>query len=297
MIGISEFYKKILPSKGVYCLFTLDPKGDGRPRHKYTETIDELEPLAKKLTEQGLNVFITPSSFKNYKREADNAEWVKSLYLDMDVGPTKEYSSKQEAIDSLESFINEVELPPPVYVDSGNGIHAYWVFQQDISATEWKSYAVKFKDLCQQKGLKFDAQVTAELARVMRAPGTLNYKSDPPKETKVLSETINLYDFEQFKDFLGKVEPSLNDILKQARKGLSEEDRKMMGLTNFESSFKKIVEKSMEGQGCQQIKYLYENQKDTPYDLWVAGLTVASKCSDAHEAIHEISKEHPDYTP
>ena len=42
MIGITEFYNKVLPSQGVYCIITIEPK-EGRTRHYYVETIAELE--------------------------------------------------------------------------------------------------------------------------------------------------------------------------------------------------------------------------------------------------------------
>ena len=47
MIGITEFYKKVLPTQGVYCLTTMDREEDGgRTRHYYMETVEEIETQA-----------------------------------------------------------------------------------------------------------------------------------------------------------------------------------------------------------------------------------------------------------
>mgnify|MGYP003353121909 CR=1 FL=1 len=43
-IGITEFYKKVLPSKGTYCIATIDSSEKGRVKHYFTESIDEIEP-------------------------------------------------------------------------------------------------------------------------------------------------------------------------------------------------------------------------------------------------------------
>ena len=46
MISITEFYNKVLPSKGVYCIITIEPK-EGTTKHYYVETIAELEHTEK----------------------------------------------------------------------------------------------------------------------------------------------------------------------------------------------------------------------------------------------------------
>ena len=64
MIGITEFYKKVLPSQGVYCIITIEPK-EGGTRHYYVESIEELEPKIEELKpfyrkiNKGLKEFLT----------------------------------------------------------------------------------------------------------------------------------------------------------------------------------------------------------------------------------------------
>ncbi|NDH85676.1 hypothetical protein EBY67_01280, partial [bacterium] len=100
----------------------------------------------------------------------------------------------------------------------------------DIPIEDWKIYAEKFKKLCLDKGFKIDPSVTSDKGRITRAPNCLNYKTNPPSPTKVISDELPTYVFEEFKQFLGEVDPSVEDILKAASKGLTEEERRMHGL-------------------------------------------------------------------
>jgi hypothetical protein len=300
-LGITEFYKKVLPSKGTYCVSTIDRDQDGkRTRHFYVDTIEEVETEVKKIqlnikiTNKPTNIFVCPMSFKNSKRGGDNAAYFKSMYVDLDVGETKDYPSREAAEEALDKFVIENDFPTPVKVNSGNGLHAYWCFGQDIEAAEWKGYADKFRLYCLSKGLQVDKSVY-DLARVLRCPDTLNYKKEPGLAASVMSDTIDVYDFEGFKEFLGVLEPSTDQVLKQAKKGMTEEERRMHGLDNHEYKFSVLTEKSMEGQGCNQIKYMLENSKTLSRNYWAAGLTIVRKCVDFEEGIEAISKDYEGY--
>lgn len=292
---IKEFYKKALPSTGVYCIATIDPVVKVT-RHKFVENIDELESFVESKRNTKTNIFVALSSFNGYSRKAEEAKAVKSFFVDLDVGEGKGYESKEDALDAIDKFVLDNELPPPVRIDSGGGVHAYWLFDQDVPATEWKPYAEKFKNFCLSHGLNIDPVVTADLARILRCPDTFNQKTDPPIPTKVLDSNIPIYSFDQFKNFLGEVAQSHDDLIASLPKtGLSEDQRKMMKLDNFQSKFSDIAVKSLQGKGCNQIKFILENAKTLSEPLWYSGLSIAQHCSDRDTAIHMMSEEHPGY--
>lgn len=287
---MKEFYKKALPSTGVYCVATIDPIAK-LTKHKFVENIDDLAEFVESKKNTPINIFVALSSFGGYSRKADEAKFVKSFFVDLDVGEGKGYVSKQEAIEALDKFILENNLPPPVKIDSGTGIHSYWLFDRDIPATEWKPYAEKFKDFCLNHGLNIDPVVTADLARILRCPDTFNQKTMPPTPTKLIGEDLPIYVFDEFKEFLGTVEPSLANILQAAPKGLSEDQRKALKLDNFNSNFEKIVQTK----GCAQINFIMDNVKSLSEPLWYSGLSIAQHCEDKDTAIHLISKDYPNY--
>jgi len=287
---MKEFYKKALPSTGVYCVATIDPIAK-LTKHKFVENIDDLAEFIESKKNTPTNIFVALSSFGGYSRKADEAKFVKSFFVDLDVGEGKGYASKQDAIKALDQFILENNLPPPVKIDSGTGIHSYWLFDRDIPATEWKPYAEKFKDFCLNHGLNIDPVVTADLARILRCPDTFNQKTMPPTPTKLIGTELPIYVFDEFKEFLGTLEPSLADILQAAPKGLSEDQRKALKLDNFDSNFEKIVQTK----GCAQINFIMNNVKSLPEPLWYSGLSIAQHCEDKDTAIHLISKDYPNY--
>jgi len=287
---MKEFYKKALPSTGVYCVATIDPIVK-LTKHKFVENIDELAEFIESKKNTPTNIFVALSSFGGYSRKADEAKFVRSFFVDLDVGDGKGYASKKDALQALDQFVLENNLPPPVKIDSGTGIHSYWLFDRDIPATEWKPYAEKFKDFCLTHGLNIDPVVTADLARILRCPDTFNQKTMPPSPTKVIGDDLPIYVFDEFKEFLGNLEPSLADILQAAPKGLSEDQRKALKLDNFESNFEKIIQ----SKGCAQINFIMDNVKTLQEPLWYSGLSIAQHCADKESAIHLISKEYPNY--
>jgi hypothetical protein len=292
---IKEFYKKALPSTGVYCVATIDPIAK-ITKHKFVENIDELESFVESKKDSKTNIFVALSSFNGYSRKAEEAKAVKSFFVDLDVGEGKGYESKEDALDAIDKFILDNDLPPPVRIDSGGGVHAYWIFDQDVPAAEWKPYAEKFKNFCLTHGLNIDPVVTADLARILRCPDTFNQKTDPPLPTKVLGTDIPVYSFEEFKTFLGAVAQTHDDLIAALPKtGLSEDQRKMMKLDNFQTKFSDIAVKSLEGKGCNQIKFILENAKTLTEPIWYSGLSIAQHCSDRDTAIHMMSEEHPGY--
>jgi hypothetical protein len=217
-----QFYEKVLPSQGVYCVTEISK--DKKVVNRFASSLDEVETLVEEINVAGKNVFIALSSFSGHSRMSDYVIYCRSFFVDLDVKPDKAgcYKSKVEAIEDLDHFLKVTELPPPIVVDSGNGVHAYWPFEEDVPIAEWKPYAEKFKQLCLDH-MKIDPVVTADITRIMRCPETLNFKTDPPNPTSLLTDEFNQYDFAAFKDYLGEVDTPAGSILDLIPKGLDDD--------------------------------------------------------------------------
>jgi hypothetical protein len=291
-----QFYEKILPTQGVYCAAGIKA---GKVLHRFAETIDELHVLTDRLKDEGFNVYVAPSTFEGHSRKTEDAVYSRSFFVDLDVNHGIVcYTSKDEALSALGTFVAEVGLPEPVRVDSGTGIQAYWAFDNDVPMDEWRLYAEVFKNFCIEKGLLIDPSVTADASRIMRCPETYNYKTDPPNLAYVLDDEIYQYDFAEFKAFLGEVEPVkvLDPIFATKPTRELDADTKAILKDNFEYVFHDIAEKSLEGTGCNQIRYILENAAVCHEPLWYAGLSVAVRCVDGAESIHLMSEDHPGYS-
>jgi hypothetical protein len=297
MLLTNEFLSAVLPPSGSYCVVGL--KKDEKPRQKFVGSIEEVEQLANKLVTDEYDAYFALASFADPKegRTSKNAEFFKSFFIDIDCGMGKPYADQAEGMTALKAFIKEAKLPKPMVVNSGRGVHAYWVLEEPMAREEWKPLAEGLKLLCERYKLDADPSVTADTARILRVPSTFNYK-DPANPLQVA--------------VIIKGDPVANDVFKDVFK-LSEDDvfagmtgqpfvpRQMDAMTlalmgNNISRFKTILVKSIEGTGCPQILNIYENQGTIEEPLWRGGLSIAQACVDRDKAIHVISKQHPSYS-
>lgn len=142
-------------------------------------------------------------------RLAVNALQLKAIWIDIDVGiEAKKYPTLNDALKALIEFREKVGLPPfSALVGSGSGVHAYWISKDPMPRAVWEQYAQGLKVLLLQEGIKCDAGLTTDAARILRIPGTFNHKSDPPKPVQLLNVPLVLYDFPSTLDFLTHLAP------------------------------------------------------------------------------------------
>jgi len=285
----TKLLSEVLSDKGWYCVVGL--KSGTHPKQVFFETIEEVEAEVNSLVEKEYNAYFACAKYeKKGRRDRENAKYFRSFWLDLDCGEAKHYSTQQEALDDLHEFCLELKLPKPTLVNSGRGVHAYWILKQDITKEDWKPVAETLKALCTKHSLVADPAVTADEARILRVPGTLNFKDSPPLPVEVLhhSEPIDFF------EFTSKLGP-IKDLGPSAEKQpLNELTLALMG--NQEHRFKTIMLKTMSDVGCAQLKNIVENQDSIEEPLWRAGLSIAAYCADKNVAIHRISENHPGYT-
>ena len=278
------FLQKILPDEGYYCVVGL--KDGVSPQQSFYNTWEGIETGIRDLLEGDFNVYFACSSFSNSERRTqENAMYMKSFWLDLDCGEGKPYPNQADALKALLSFCQTMKLPTPTIVDSGRGIHVYWVLKESIKKDEWNPVAKQLKILCKEKGLEADPSVTADSARILRVPDTFNYKTDPPAKVSVLRESPEI-DFEKIKELIGTTEATNGHTF-------AEVDSRQKD--NQQYSFSKIVQKIVKGKGCPQIEYALKHQAEVDYNLWRAVLSIAANCKDSDVAIHAVSDKHPDY--
>lgn len=108
-----------------------------------------------------------------------------------------EYDAKDYNNDKAETFaaVEALEPPPSAIVDSGGGYHCYWLFNEPYPLTT--DEARKEASKIQGAWVKLMGGDTAakDLARVLRVPGTKNYKYDPPRDVKVIDITPRRYTY------------------------------------------------------------------------------------------------------
>jgi hypothetical protein len=288
-----EFLQQVLGDEGYYCIVGLKIDSD-KPVQKFFQRLEDAVKVAENLRDEGYNAYYALATFKDGKsRKTSNVQQLRSLFVDLDCGPTKPYKTQAEALIGLKAFCKETKMPRPTLVNSGGGIHAYWPLTEPLTREEWLPLAEKFKKMCDDNDLFADPVVTADSARILRVPGTLNFKDGVAKDVTLIGSSGSSYDLDTLKDVIG--EPLLARPSYVPRGEMDEVTKAILG--NYTNRFRTILMKTKDGDGCQQLKYIYENQATMSEPMWRAGLSIAKFCIDADKAIEKISSGHPEYSP
>ncbi len=184
-----QFYASVLPELREDCSYCVSHQTvDGIWRDEPAKSVEDVFELIKKYKQH--NVYVALASFTvldgKFSRKAKFANQVQSLWIDIDCnhdGESHQYGTKQDALDALKAT---AVLPKPTYVvDSGNGIHAYWVLDRPMDASEAKVLADQVRDVLLGAGLKFDSSLTGNMACVLRALNSCNLKGGVSKPLAV----------------------------------------------------------------------------------------------------------------
>lgn len=177
------------------------------------------------LSAAGQNVYFgvgtCAAGLDQYERpKADAVQAIPALWCDIDIaGAGHATSALPPDVAAAQSLLPPA-LPPSIVVHSGNGLHAYWLFNElwefedsddrDSAAALLRSIQGYIRTQAQAHGWQIDA--TADLPRVLRCPDTANYK-DParPKQCVVISATAARYNPSDF-DILPPVEAAAAEV-------------------------------------------------------------------------------------
>lgn len=288
-----EFMQTVLGDEGYYCIVGLNKDLD-RPVQKFYQKLDEAIRVAEELQGNGYDAYYALATFEDGRsRKQANVHQLRSLYLDLDCGLGKPYETQQEAIKDLKRFCKETNMPRPYVVNSGGGVHVYWPLEVPVTRAEWIPLAEQLKFLCDTHDLHADPVVTADSARILRVPGTSNFKGEEPRNVSVLYTGAESGTVDSFKAILG--EPIKLKKAYIPRGEMDDVTKAVLG--NRTTYFKNIVLKTIKGNGCEQLRYIIEHQSTMSEYMWRAGLSIAKFCEDADSAIERISRGHPDYSP
>jgi hypothetical protein len=131
------------------------------------------------------------------KGDRQHCAGLNCLYCDIDFKLTPEDIAR----DVLRNFC----LPPSAIVETGGGIHGYWLLSDFLKFPEHFEQARSLlRRLCITLGADIAA---AEPVRILRFPGTSNFKYDPPRPVRIAAFNLALkYAVADFEDLLCNVE-------------------------------------------------------------------------------------------
>lgn len=197
-------------------VWTLD--GRKRKRTHWFQFQDGIEPVLELAASMGeaADVYFGVATAATHRGEnsrvlSSETSGIYGLWADIDWDDSTTHKklnlppTKEAALEIL----TMVGVPPTIVVDSGHGLHAWWVFgdfwlfENDSDREAAQSLEQRWQDTiavrAAQRGWVIDR--TFDLARVLRLPGTMNHK-DPTntKPVTILSmgSTVSPSDFEDY---------------------------------------------------------------------------------------------------
>ncbi len=226
----------------------------------------------------------------SYKRgSADDISCVVAAYADFDI-KSSAHAEKNlpETKEQLLNFLDDVSPIKPTFVIwSGNGIHTIWVLDKpyeikgDTSYIEatlkgWESY-LKFKAY-EIHGWKFDS--IADMARMLRAPGTINFKTESRPMCEVIHYEDVRYAVEDFQSYVAQKNENSSKPLATDNDGFY-----LMGTGSAEELIQK----------CEFLRHCRDNATTLSEPLWQAMISNVALTSDGHDKVHELSSPYPEY--
>lgn len=246
----------------------------------------ELDAIASYIIEEGKihNTYYCLNPRKKrlspYIRSSDkDVKCVVGAYADFDI---KGLAHKQDALpeskEQLFDFLqDESPISPSLLIWSGNGVHAIWLFEEPYMLEGDSSYmgnVIKgWEAYLKSKAFemyvwKFDS--VADTARMLRAPGTINFKTDDRPLCEVMHYENDRYSVEDFEGYVVEQKKSNTKI------NVSCEEEELIGK-------------------CQFLQYCRDNAAILPEPLWQAMISNVALTADGHDKVHELSSTYPNY--
>ena len=282
------FFEKVLPSQGAYVLAEFRDGLANPPRHSIHNSLSSLANRAVAVDAQGVNVFHACHTFgyddqRKVRRKADNAEFFRSLYIDLDVGEGKPYATQREAVGALSAALKATGLPQPLVVSSGRGLHCYWPFEADLkSKSLWLKLAGRLHTALITNGLQIDEGVTMDAARILRPVGSHHRKADPI-QVKVLLDR-GPYPMELIVKPLAKFSPPAR------QKFDASINSDLAVVVDYPpSSVSQIIK------FCPTLAHIADRAGDVGEPLWHASIGLLKHTVEGEAACHAYSEGHPNY--
>jgi len=206
------------------------------------------------------------------------------FWLDVDAqGPAHKAVNLPPTKADARAFLNDFPLSPTLVVDSGHGLQPWWLLRElwSFDSEEERQYAQarshRFLATLQEKAKARGWQIdpTADLARVLRLPGTWNRKLEPVP-VQVIEVNEIRYNPSDFEPYLVEG-PLAEDSSHQQWQGPAGALRPVL-------------------RACRFLQHCQGDATTLSEPEWWAVVSNVARLEGGQEAIHEISAPYPRYS-
>jgi hypothetical protein len=211
--------------------------------------------------------------------------------MDIDIAdPKKPNKSLPADIDEAVSALETLPLPPSILVNSGSGLHAYWVLDEDLVVSDEsdlkhaREFVANFYRGVVSNLPQYNFDHTHDLARSFRMPGSTNLKN--PANPKIV--TIREHHSERIY--------SHDEIIDASIAATAKERAVKIAPVDVDSVTQK-VDLDLMSSGCGWVRDALKHGDSATYETWWGVASLLSKVENGREIFHEWSKNHPNYDP
>lgn len=227
---------------------------------------------------------------KKVIRVRENVASLKALWLDIDYKGA--YPTAEDVLVALKEFCDASGMPlPALIVSSGNGLHLYWPLTEPVPLSLWQRLADAFKEATKALGLQADPVCTADSCRVLRPPGTTNWK-DPanPKPVELLYSRDEVFEYSVLESILTPYLGACRKAPQSLTAVVSDEFTGGLGGGHQPSRFDVAITH------CAVLKAAQESHGKTATEPeWTSTLQALKYFEDGALWVHAISDHHPGY--
>jgi len=316
-MDLQEFLSLVTPDEGFRFVIGLQQES-GKPSHYAYTTVEQAQELIEASeTIEDRNTYFSCASFnhesyinekgKKKRRTQEDALSARAIWRDLDVGKLGKdgklkpdnYETQPAALAAIVGCCETFNLPHPLVVSSGNGIHAYWLFTRNVPAAEWQRIARVAAQVLPKGGLKSDPSRDCDIASILRPIGCVNkgQKAGMPHfPVEVLSPTIDTIDPD---DFLALLTPHYTTTTYDAdvpsyMQGQGATAGSLAATLSNLNEYPPAYAEIIAGK-CAQIKSFSETG-GTTYDAWWLGLGLVKHTVEGEEKAHEWAAKHAEYS-
>ena len=256
---VKSFFESILAA-GNHALVT--KQGSGM-RHEWSQTADGLVKLVDLRTDN----WFSPAAFSGTSRKAKDCTGAAALWLDIDIGAhhaKPDYTDPKQFAADYKSFMQGTGLPTPWIISTGHGVHLYWPLGRTVTPDKWSRFMARLFTACDKYGLRYDHAAT-DISRILRVPGTYNYKGQP---VPVKIAKAGVTDLLRLATVLKQYEPAKQTAVKHA------------------DTVREMRETDPIVNGCEQIRTCGA----ADYETWRNAARCLTFCDHGYETFHQLSQ-------
>ena len=225
----------------------------------------------------------------------DDVTVIPALWADIDIfGPAHKETALPLTEKEALAFLDSMPLKPSIVVNSGNGLHAYWLLDKPLSiatgahrknvAEALRGWQLYINAAARERGWNLDN--VSDLARVLRLPGGINHKLGNNARAEVIAANEARYAPADFTPYIQHEDvdipagPPMANISAVAAE-------KFTGRTG---------EAARAFEKCAFLRYCRDNAASLSEPRWYALVSNLSLCADGREQCHACSRAYPGYS-